>query len=391
MLYGLLNLSFWGYVIALLILTHITIVTVTVYLHRAMAHRALDLHPALSHFFRFWTWLTTGMVVKEWIAIHRKHHAKCETEDDPHSPQILGIRKVLWQGAELYRKECKNKADMDRYGHAAPDDWLERHVYTPYSVYGIILMLIINLVLFGIPGITIWAIQMLWIPFWAAGVINGIGHYWGYRNFECPDAARNIVPWGILIGGEELHNNHHTFGTSAKFSVKWWEFDLGWGYIRLFEILGLAKVRKVPPKLHQVPGKSSIDDDTLTVVITNRFQVLSRYTKEVMLPVLRDERVKAGESGKRLYHRAKHLLVSDPTLVDADGKQHIERILEENKSLHEVYAYREKLREIWGRTTASQKELIEALQEWCRQAEATGLQALRDFVKHLKSYAPQAA
>ena len=235
LLYGLLNLSFWGYVVALLILTHITIVGVTVYLHRSQAHRALELHPAISHFFRFWIWLTTGMETKKWVSIHRKHHAKCETEEDPHSPQTRGIKKVFFEGAELYRAEAKNQDTMTRYGQGTPDDWLERHVYTQHSAAGVALMFVIDIVLFGIPGITIWALQMLWIPLFAAGVVNGIGHYWGYRNFECPDASRNILSLGAFIGGEELHNNHHTFPTSAKFSVKWWEFDLGWVYIRFIK------------------------------------------------------------------------------------------------------------------------------------------------------------
>ena len=275
MLYGLLNLSFWGYVVATLILTHITIIGVTIYLHRYQAHRGLELHPLLSHFFRFWLWLTTGMVTKEWAAIHRKHHAKCETAEDPHSPQVKGLKKVLWEGAELYQEEAKNQETLERYGQGTPDDWLERNIYTRHSAKGIVLMLLIDLLLFGIPGITIWALQMAWIPFHAAGVINGIGHYWGYRNFECKDAARNIFPWAFWIGGEELHNNHHTFATSAKFSVKWWEFDIGWGYIKLFSLLKLAKVKRLPPKVKIVPNKTCVDIETVKAIITGRFQVMS--------------------------------------------------------------------------------------------------------------------
>lgn len=386
MLYGILNLSFWGYVVATLILTHITIVSVTIFLHRNQAHRALDLHPVVSHFFRFWLWLATGTITKEWAAIHRKHHAKCETPDDPHSPQILGIRKVLWQGYELYKAESRNKETLERFGHGTPDDWFERNLYTRFSNLGIFLMLGIDLILFGIPGITVWAIQMVWIPFFAAGVINGIGHYWGYRNFECPDAARNIVPWGILIGGEELHNNHHTYGSSAKLSVKWWEIDIGWGYIKLLSWLGLAKVKKLPPKLVQESAKSAIDVDTLKAVIMNRFQILSHYTKDVMLPVLQEERRRAGNAGRALLTKAKNLLIRTESLLDEKNKQYLSDILKRNQSLKAVYEYRQRLQAIWDKTTASQKELIEALQEWCRQAESSGIEALRSFANNLKTY-----
>lgn len=391
MLYGLLNLSFWGYVAAALILTHITIVSVTIFLHRHQAHRALDLHPIASHFFRFWLWLTTGTVTKEWAAIHRKHHAKCETPDDPHSPVMLGIRKVLWQGYELYKKESRNQETLNRFGHGTPDDWLERNLYARHSSLGIFLMFLIDLVLFGVPGITVWAVQMVWIPFFAAGVINGIGHYWGYRNFECPDAARNIVPWGILIGGEELHNNHHTYGSSAKLSVKWWEFDLGWGYIRMLSWLGLAKVKKLPPKLVQEQAKSYIDVDTLKAVILNRFQILSHYTNDVILPVLQEERHKAGDAGRALMSKAKNLLVRTDSLLDDSCKQRLAQLLEKYHNLKAVYHYRLRLQQIWDQTTANQKELIEALQEWCKQAEASGIESLHRFAHNLKSYKLQTA
>lgn len=389
MFYGVLNLSFWGYVAATLILTHITIASVTIYLHRHQAHRALDLHPAVAHFFRFWLWLTTGMRTKDWVSIHRKHHAKCETPDDPHSPQILGIKKVLLEGAELYRAESKNQETLERYSQGTPDDWIERHVYSPYSARGILLMLAIDLVLFGVPGITIWAIQMMWIPLWAAGVVNGIGHYWGYRNFECMDAARNIFPLGLLIGGEELHNNHHTFATSAKLSVKWWEFDIGWGYIRLLQAFGLAKVKRVPPKLQKNPAKNHVDLDTLTAVISNRFHVMANYSREVILPVLKEEKAKASSAGGKWLNKAKVLLVRAESLIDESSKQHIANMLKDNKTLELVYQYRLKLQDIWSRGTATQRELLEALQEWCKQAESTGIAALSNFAKHLRAYSVQ--
>jgi len=390
MLFGLLNLSFWGDVIALLLLTHITIIGVTVYLHRSQAHRSLVLHPVLSHFFRFWLWLTTGMETKEWVAVHRKHHAKCETIDDPHSPQVKGIKKVFFEGAELYREEAKNADTLDRYGQGTPDDWIERHLYTKHSVLGIVIMLGIDLILFGIPGITIWALQMLWIPLFAAGVVNGIGHYWGYRNFECPDAARNILPLGAFVGGEELHNNHHTFPTSAKLSIKPWEFDLGWAYIRLFQCLKLATVKRVPPELKDMPGKLHIDLDTLGALITNRFQVMARYSKEVLLPVLREETEKANSAMSRaLLKRAKTSLIRTESLLNEEGKRQLADIIDKHHMLALVYQYRVRLQAIWSRTTVTQRELLEALQEWCRQAEATGIIVLRKFSISMAGFATQ--
>ncbi|MEW6354320.1 MAG: fatty acid desaturase [Pseudomonadota bacterium] len=390
MLDGLLNLTLWGYVAAALLLTHITIAGVTIFLHRHQAHRALDLHPAVSHFFRFWLWLTTGMVTKEWAAIHRKHHAKCETPDDPHSPQVLGIHKVLWEGAELYRAEAKNQNTLEKFGHGTPDDWLERNLYTRHSGKGVVLMLFIDLALFGIPGITIWAVQMLWIPFFAAGVINGIGHYWGYRNYECPDAARNIVPWGILIGGEELHNNHHTYASSAKLSSKWWEFDIGWLYIRTLEILKLARVKKVAPKPVVVAHKHAVDMDTLRALITNRFRVMSHYARDVLAHVHREELRRADLATRALLKRARALLVREESLMDEEAKQKLETVLRHSQSLHIVYQYKQRLQEIWKRSTETQENLLHALQEWCRQAEATGIKSLQDFAQRLRCYSLQA-
>jgi stearoyl-CoA desaturase (Delta-9 desaturase) len=278
---GLVDLPWWGYVLVALGLTHITIAAVTIFLHRCQAHRALELHPVVSHFFRLWLWLTTGMVTKEWAAIHRKHHAKCETEDDPHSPQIHGINKILWTGVFLYVKEAFNKETLERYGHGTPDDWMERNVYSSHSILGLFLTGAINVALFGlIPGLLILVVQIVWIPFWAAGVINGVGHWFGYRSYDAADASTNIVPWGILIGGEELHNNHHAFATSAKLSSKWYEFDIGWMYIRIMESLGLATVKKLAPKPRFEP-KAAADLETLHAVIANRYDVLSRYAKSV--------------------------------------------------------------------------------------------------------------
>ena len=390
-MHGFLDLPWWGYLVVTLVFTQITIFGVTVFLHRCQAHRALELHPIVSHFFRFWLWMSTGMVTKEWAAIHRKHHAKVETTEDPHSPQTLGIKRVLWQGAELYRKEAKNKETLERYGQGTPDDWIERNLYTKHSALGIMIMLAINVALFGTIGLSIWAIQMAWIPFWAAGVINGIGHYVGYRNFECRDASRNISPIGFFIGGEELHNNHHTYGTSAKFSVKWWEFDIGWLLIRTLQVFGLAKPKRLPPKPQLVQNKSNVDGETVKAILTNRFLVLAHYSGDVILPVFREELQRASEAGKAVLRRIKKLLVREQSLVDEKGLAHLDNTLKQYHSLQVVYQFRLKLQDIWAKSTASQAELLESLQEWCKQAEATGIHVLRDFVARIKGYVPQEA
>jgi stearoyl-CoA desaturase (delta-9 desaturase) len=390
MLFGVLNLSFWGYVLATVILTQITIASVTIYLHRHQTHRALTLHSSISHFFRFWLWLTTGMVTGEWVAIHRKHHATTDIEGDPHSPVVLGIKKVFWEGAELYRKACDDTAMIKKYSHGTPDDWIERNLYKRHSSKGILLMLLIDILLFGLPGISIWAIQMMWIPVWAAGVVNGIGHFWGYRNFECQDAATNIFPWGFWIGGEELHNNHHTFASSAKFSVKWWEFDLGWLYIRCLSFLGLAKVKKLPPQLARQEGKLHVDLDTVKAVIGNRFQVMAHYYKNVVRPILRQvKQHDAQEEDKKLLQRAGTLLRRQEDLLSPRANTRLQALLARYEQLRIVYSYRQSLQNIWLKTAASQKELIESLQQWCKQAEESGLDVLRQFAEHLKGYVPK--
>ncbi len=387
MLNGILNLSLWELVATTLVLTHITIIAVTVFLHRSQAHRALDIHPFISHFFRLWLWLTTGMETKAWVAIHRKHHAKVETEEDPHSPQIFGIKKVLFEGAELYRAEAGNPKTLEKYGYGTPNDWLERHLYSPLSSKGLVVMLAINLLLFGIPGITVWAIQMLWIPFFAAGVINGVGHWWGYRNYEVQDASTNIVPWGILIGGEELHNNHHTYASSAKLSSKWWEFDIGWMYIRLFEILRLAKVKKVAPKPVLNPAKSAIDMDTLKAIINSRFQVMANYKRVVLARVHRDEMRNAVDNTYRnLLKKTRRLLVREESQIDDSARERLETLLSHSATLHTAYRYKQQLQDIWKRSAASNEHLLHALQEWCREAEATGIKALQDFVRIIRGY-----
>ncbi|HEX3122841.1 MAG TPA: fatty acid desaturase, partial [Rhodanobacteraceae bacterium] len=269
-----------------LIVTQLTIFSVTLYLHRSQAHRGVDFHPALAHFFRFWSWISTGMVTKEWVAIHRKHHAKCETEEDPHSPKVFGIKTVVLQGVDLYRVASHDKSTMEKYGIGTPSDWLERNLYGKHEYWGPTLMFIINIALFGIQGVAISALQMIWIPFWAAGIVNGLGHWWGYRNFETTDMSTNLTPWGFFIGGEELHNNHHAFPSSSKFALRKFEFDIGWAVIRGFEKLGLAKVLRVAPSLDIRPNVQLPDTETLKALLSHRFQVMTDYFRGVITPTL---------------------------------------------------------------------------------------------------------
>jgi len=381
---GLLAPTLLQLVLITLALTHVTIVAVTVYLHRFSAHRALEMHPVLQHFFRLWLWLTTGMGTREWTAIHRKHHATCETEDDPHSPVVKGLKKVFWQGAELYR-EGKDPETVAKYGKGCPDDWIERNIYR-HSVLGVSVMMAIDLLLFGAAGLTVWAVQMIWIPFWAAGFINGVGHYWGYRNFECPDAATNILPWGILIGGEELHNNHHTYPNSAKLSQKPWEFDIGWMYIRLFETLGLAKARSRGPVVARDPSKQTLDLDTAWALVNDRFRVMSRYREDVVAPLVRQERERAGATTRHMLRKAKRVLCREETLIDAREQQRLQAVLETSPTLRIAYEKRVALQAIWRRQGESMEARLEALKHWCADAEASGIQALREFAAELRCY-----
>ncbi|MFO1311360.1 MAG: fatty acid desaturase [Burkholderiales bacterium] len=388
--HGLVNMPWWGYVVFTLVMTHITIASVTIFLHRAQAHRALDLHPAVSHFFRFWLWLTTGMVTKEWVAIHRKHHAKVETEEDPHSPMTRGIETVLLRGAELYREESRNPETLAKYGHGTPDDWMERNVYSRFSWQGVGLMLAVNLVLFGPIGATIWAVQMMWIPVNAAGIINGIGHYWGYRNFACADTSTNIVPWGFIIGGEELHNNHHAYGTSAKFSSQWYEIDLGWGYIRILSALKLATVRKIAPQVRFDRDKAVADLATLQAVITHRYHVATAYARSLKATCaaefanLKD---RAGEMKPFSTRRAKRFLLADPATLSEAEREELSVALARSKSVATIYSMRQELASLWERSTESSDQLLARLQDWCRRAEASGIAPLVAFSHKLRRYA----
>ncbi len=384
--HGLWRLSWWQVVIFTLVVTHITIASVTIFLHRTQAHRSMDLGPIPSHFFRFWLWLTTGMVTKEWVAIHRKHHAKCETPDDPHSPQTRGIETVFWQGAELYRAEAKNKETLAKFGHGTPDDWIERNLYTRFSWQGVGLMLIIDVALFGALGATVWAVQMLWIPITAAGIINGIGHYWGYRNFEAADASTNISPWGLIIGGEELHNNHHTYPTSAKFSVKRYEFDLGWAYIRAMQAIGWAKVKKVPPKLQLGDIRPVADEKTLEAVITNRYEVMARYARE-MRRACSDEIsvLKARGQDLSILQAARRWLHRDDDRVPATARDQVDQARAASPALDQMLTMREELRQMWLNTTVSREQLAHDLAAWCKRAEDSGIARLQAFSQRLRA------
>jgi len=383
---GLLDMPWWGYVLYALVVTHLTIIGVTVYLHRCQAHRALDLHPIVSHFLRFWLWLTTGMETRQWVAVHRKHHAKVETADDPHSPQVYGIRKVMLEGAELYRVGTRDQETIERYSHGCPEDWMELNVYRPYSSKGYFIMMAVNIALLGPIGLSIWALQMAWIPIMAAGVINGVGHYWGYRKFETADTSTNVSPWGVLIGGEELHNNHHAFASSAKFSVQWYEFDVGWLYIRTLETLGLARVKKLPPRMVEVPGKGLPDSDTVTAVLSNRFQVMGQYARTVLLAVYQEEMLKLDSSKRGLLRKAKALLGREESMLSDDARARLDEALKQSDALAVAYDYKQRLKAIWLERSASQERLVQALKQWCEEAEASGIAALEDFARRVPRF-----
>ena len=386
---GITRASAWQVVIATLVMTHITIAGVTIFLHRCQAHRALDLHAIPSHFFRFWLWLTTGMVTKEWAAIHRKHHAKCETEEDPHSPVTRGIKKVLFEGAELYRAESRNRETIEKYGHGTPDDWIERNLYTKHSALGVALMLVLDVLLFGVIGITVWAVQMMWIPITAAGIINGIGHYWGYRNYNCSDASNNVFPIGILIGGEELHNNHHTFGTSAKLSSKWYEFDIGWMYISILSALGLAKVKKIAPEPRFDREKLVCDLNTLQSVVANRYDVMAKYAGSLK-STWREEMVRLKQKSvlePSFLKSAKTLIQREPASLQSTQQQQLLELFKHSKALQTMHEMRGELTAIWERSHASSDQLLLQLRDWCARAEASGIRSLEEFSLRLRSYA----
>lgn len=385
--HGLINLPWWGYIIFTVAITHITILSVTIFLHRHQAHRALDLHPVISHFFRFWLWLTTGMVTKEWTAIHRKHHAFSDKKGDPHSPQVFGLKKVLLEGVELYQEAAKDQETMRKYGNGTPEDWLEKHIYTKYNKLGIVIMLIIDFVLFGPIGLSIWAVQMLWIPVSAAGIINGIGHYFGYRNFANSDSSRNIFPLGILIGGEELHNNHHTFATSAKLSAKWYEFDLGYMWIKILALFKLATIKKTLPVLHKTNTPKLIADyQTLETIISNRYNLMARFGKTLKSDCKAElAKLQVSFKEKISWRHLKQLLIKDNELLTKEEEHMRQRIIKNSPLFNKILGLREDLTTLWQRSNLSREELLAALQNWCKKAETSGINPLKHFSLNLKA------
>lgn len=380
-MYGLIDLSFWGYVIISLVMLQVTVTGVTLYFHRDQAHRGVDLHPVLRHFFRFWLWMGTGMTTREWVAVHRKHHAKCETAEDPHSPVVFGLKKVLLEGAELYKEHAADPETLEKYSRGCPNDWLENQLYYRHSYLGISIFVVAMLLMFGVAGVIMVAFQMSSMPLLAAGVINGIGHHTGYRNFETEDAATNIVPWGVFLGGEELHNNHHAFPSSAKFSMRSWEFDIGWMWLTIFSSIGLARVKKVAPKLKFEDEREQIDLETVRAVIVNRMHILREYTRNVTLPVFRNELNRDG-----LSRRARRLLIRRPQLLDEASRQRLRALLARNPKLATVVEFRERLQALWEGRHVSNERLIAQLKEWCAQAEASGIKVLQDYARALKHY-----
>ena len=385
---GVAGLGWWGMALVLLVFTQLTIFAVTLYLHRSQAHRGVDFHPVISHFFRFWVWLTTSMITKEWVAIHRKHHAKVETEEDPHSPVTKGIGTVFWRGVELYREARTLRADIDQYGRGAPDDWIERHLYTPHANMGPVLLFFLNLVLFGLPGVALWAIQMAWIPFWAAGVVNGLGHWWGYRNFESADTSTNLTPWAFWIGGEELHNNHHAFPSSARFSMRRWEFDIGWAAIRALQALKLAKVLRVAPSMDVRPNIAVPDAETLKALLSHRFQAMTDYQRNVFVPALREEAALAGAKLRKLLpRRMRRGLVNDGRWLKPACRAELNSWVEQRPRIRVLVEYRARLSALLEARSNDAAERLKALQGWCQEAEASGIAALQAYAARLKGYA----
>jgi len=384
---GLTHASWVVLLVYFIVVTQLTIFAVTLYLHRSQAHRGVDFHPAVAHFFRFWSWVSTGMVTKEWVAVHRKHHAKCETEDDPHSPKIYGINTVLWQGVDLYRVAALDKDSLEKYGRGTPDDWLERNLYAKHEYWGPTLLFIVNIALFGLWGLAISALQMVWIPFWAAGVVNGLGHWWGYRNFETADMATNLTPWGFFIGGEELHNNHHAFPSSAKFALRKFEFDIGWAVLRGFEKVGLAKVLRVAPSLDVRANVPLPDTETLKALLTHRFQVMTDYFRSVIAPALREDAVHAGASLKALPRALRRALANGGRWLDERSRERLAEAVKQRPLLATVCEFRTRLAAVLERGNGGAEAMMASLTEWCREAEATGIRTLQDFAARLRGYA----
>ncbi|MEO8459227.1 MAG: fatty acid desaturase [Dokdonella sp.] len=383
---GLTQASWGTWIIYFMVVTQLTILTVTLYLHRSQTHRGVDFHPVLAHFFRLWAWLSTAMVTKEWVAVHRKHHAKCETEEDPHSPMIHGIDKVLWQGVDLYRIASRDPQAVEKYGMGTPDDWIERNIYAAHPEMGPTVLALTSIALFGVVGLALWALQMVWIPFWAAGIVNGVGHWWGYRNFETADTSTNLSPWGFWIGGEELHNNHHAFPSSAKFSLRRFEFDIGWAIIRICEKLKLATVLRVAPTLDIRPNVNLPDGETLKAILSHRFHVMSDYFRGVIAPTLREDAAQAGAKLKSLPRKLRKALANGGRWLDAGSRERLTAFVDKRPTLRIVCEFRARLSTLTERNGRNAEAMLESLGQWCREAEATGIRALADFSTRLKGY-----
>jgi stearoyl-CoA desaturase (Delta-9 desaturase) len=388
LVYGLVDLPWWGYVLVTFTVIQIMFMAITLFLHREQSHGGLALHPALRHFFRFWLWFTSGTVTKEWVAVHRKHHSFSDQVGDPHSPVVFGLKKVVLEGYELYAEAASDPQLLDKYGRGTPDDWLERNVYTRFQKTGLVICGLISLALFGVFAIAMLGVQLIAQPFFAAGIINGVGHAIGYRSFEMPAAARNIVPWGLLVGGEELHNNHHAFPRSARFSMQPWEFDMGWMWIRIFRFFGLARVLKEAPAPRIEPKPRGLDADTLQALFTNRLHVLREYGRIVVAPVCRE--LARRDRGK-LPAGAKRLLVRHPQMLGDEARRRLGEILEHHDVLRSVVEFRDGLQQLWNDTAANKTRALAQLREWCARAEASRIDALRQFALRLRSYVPASA
>lgn len=384
--HGLLNFSLLQIIITLFIATQVTILGVTLYLHRDQTHRGLKLHPVVQHFFRFHLWMTTGMLTKDWVAIHRKHHAKCETENDPHSPQYHGIKTVLYSGVELYTLERENQQTLDKYGKGTPDDWLERNIYTKFHFWGIGLMFLIDVALFGAIGITFWAIQIIWIPFFAAGVINGLGHWAGYRNYSTNDCSTNLTRFALFIGGEELHNNHHAFPSSCKFSHKKGEYDWGWFTIKFLRMLGLAKIKKTVPELEQSKSKNSVDLEAVKAMLTHKVNLLQVYVKDVVKPAIQEEYDVRSSKFKKSSNKLINSMSIDWRFLDDESKDIFKQYINTSPTMETLIKFRDELKEIWDSNGKTTEQMIEAIKEWCNKAEKSGVDVLQAYARKLQTY-----
>ncbi len=383
---GLIEFTWVEYIIYTLIVTQITIMAITLYLHRGICHSAIDIRAPLAHFFRFWLWFTTSMKTADWVAIHRKHHAKVETIDDPHSPIVHGINTVLFRGADLYAEEKANEETIKKYSHNCPNDWIEHKIYSGKSNLGILFLFILNILMFGVVGIIIWAIQMMWTPIFAAGGINGVGHYYGYRNFDTADESTNMMPIAFFIGGEELHNNHHAYPTAAKFSYKPWEFDIGWLYIKIFSIIGLVKVKRLAPKTIVEETSKELDSETAYALLRSKILVITNYTKKVINPIMKKETKSASNELKKLIKKSKTSFLRQPDRISNQSITDLQMIFNENNSLSIVYNLKNKLHSILNSKYSKLDKFKDTINEWCLEAKSQGIDDLNDFSESLKGY-----